>query len=51
VVDVVLVCYTLFKERAEVVLFTSSLPVLMEMIVMREYVHIEGRDREAVIVA
>jgi hypothetical protein len=27
------------------------LTVLMEMIVMREYIHIEGRDREAIIVA
>jgi hypothetical protein len=34
-----------------VVLFTSSLSVSMDMIVMREYVHIEGRDREAFIVA
>jgi hypothetical protein len=30
---------------------TSSLLVLMEMIVMRKYIHVEGRDREAVIVA
>jgi hypothetical protein len=42
---------TLFKEGSEVILFTSSHPVLMEMIFMGKYVHIEGRDREAIIVA
>jgi hypothetical protein len=38
------------KERAEVVLFTSSLLVSMVMIVVREYIHGEARDREAIIV-
>jgi hypothetical protein len=42
---------SLFKKRVEVVLITSSRLVLMEMIVMREYIHVEGRDREAIIVA
>jgi hypothetical protein len=35
----------------EVVLFTTSLWVSIEMIVMGKYIHIEGSGREAIVVA
>jgi hypothetical protein len=40
----------LFKENLEAVWFISSLLMMMEMIVMGNYVLIEGRDTESTIV-